>query len=247
MSSWQTKASCHVSIFFCLSHAGSEGCVPPGHCWGTVWHQLPARTHTARSKVLPGGLRFLPCRNLMIPGAVQCICHTDHNAPAQTEVRKDSYLTPSKISAAELPVPEVTVAGQAHPAQAEDSHSCSRRQGQRISCPVKARSLCDTTRKRMKGSFQEAGEEGSSGELPWPWCRQPVLGGLRHTQILIPQGRAVSAHLRPVNPHRGCLLQSDKCVPSLTPSTPAHLAFEPEGQAPGQHNHEIVLQQKVSC
>lgn len=151
VSSWQTKASCHVSIFFCLSHPGSEGCVPPGHCWGTVWHQLPARTHTARSKVLPGGLRFLPCRNLMIPGAVQCICHTDHNAPAQTEVRRDSYLTPSKISAAELPIPEVTVAGQAHPAQAEDSHSCSRRQGQRISCPVKARSLCDRTRKRMRG------------------------------------------------------------------------------------------------
>lgn len=57
----------------------------------------------------------------MIPGAVQCIYHTDYNAPAQTEVKRDAYFTPSKISAAFMPVPEVTVAGQAYPAQAEDS------------------------------------------------------------------------------------------------------------------------------
>lgn len=150
VSSWQTKASCPVSISFCLFHPGSQGCVHPGHCWGTVWHQLPTQTHTARSKGLPGGLCFQPCRNMMIPGAVQCIYHTDNNAPAQTEVRRDAYLTPSKISAAELPVPEVTVVGQAYPAQAEDSQSCSRRQGQKISCPPgKARNFCD--RMRMRG------------------------------------------------------------------------------------------------
>ena len=73
MSSWQTKASCHVSIFFCLFHPllAQRGCVQLGHCWGTVWHQLPAQTHSALSRFLLGGLCFLPCRNIMVPGAVQ--------------------------------------------------------------------------------------------------------------------------------------------------------------------------------
>lgn len=115
VSSWQTKASCHVSISFCLFHPASEGCVhPAGALCGTSCLLSPPQL-----KVLPGGLGFQPCRDMMIPGAVQCICHTGCNAPAQAEGRRDAHLTPSKILAAELPIPEVTAAGQASPAQAE--------------------------------------------------------------------------------------------------------------------------------
>lgn len=118
-----------------------------GHCVAPAACSAPHSSEQSDT----GGLCFQPCRNMMIPGAVQCIYHTD-NAPAQTEGRRGAYLTPSRISAAELPVPEVTAAGQAFPAQAENSQCCSHRQGQRISCPpVKARSLCDRTRKRMRG------------------------------------------------------------------------------------------------
>lgn len=94
-------------------------CVAPAACSDP---HIPEQSATR-------GLCFQPCRNVMIPGAVQCIYHTDCNAPAQTEVKRDAYFTPSKISAALTPVPEVTVAGQAYPAQAEDSQSCSWRKG----------------------------------------------------------------------------------------------------------------------
>lgn len=50
---------------------GSEGLCSSWVRWGTVWHQLPAQTHSALSRLLLRELCFLPCRDIMVPGAIQ--------------------------------------------------------------------------------------------------------------------------------------------------------------------------------
>lgn len=152
VSSWQTKASCHVSIFFCLfcPAQAQRGCVHLGHCWGTVWHQGPLRHTQLSVDCCQGGICFLPCRNIMVPGAVQ-------RCPAFVTQIIMPLLKPKSGEMLSLHHPKI----QLHTSlsqrsvwqdkhiqlQAEGSQSSSCRgksmKGQRISSPpVKVRNLC---------------------------------------------------------------------------------------------------------
>lgn len=186
MSSWQTKASCHVSIFFYLFLLLSQrGCVHTGHCWGTVWHQLPAQTRSAPSRLLLGGLCFLPCRNFMVPGAVEWC------PPFPTQV-----ITPLlKLKSGEmlsLHHPKVQLHSSLSQKslyqdkdihlQAEDSPSSSHRQGQRMSCPpVKpgtsvAGSDPQTKEEVERAHYRKVWEKEEVGSCPSPDAEKQPLG-----------------------------------------------------------------------
>lgn len=202
MSSWQTKASCPVSTssaFFILPHRAVLILGTAGALCGTSCLLRP----TAQS-----------FQRLQRCGDPWCCAFITQTVMALLKLESGEMLSlhHPKFQLQSSPSQRSLIRTSKSSSSRGVTELCTR-QGQRISCaPVKARNLCDRTRERMRR------------ELPWPQRTHQPLEEWDIPDVCpgrIPQGRAVSAHLRPWR--APCC--SDRCVPPLTPS-PAHLAFQ---------------------